>query len=96
MLGEVFYQGFTYSGGERRIKDEYIKKCKSITCMAMRKKTHGWCSFNTLNEDDNSYETIDDSQQWRELVAIEKLFNIVITLEHIESRDDFLIMNIQK
>ncbi len=25
MLGEVFYQGFTYSWGERRIKDEYIK-----------------------------------------------------------------------
>jgi len=64
--------------------------------MAMQKKTHGWCSFKTLNEDDNSYETIDDSQQWREIVAIEKLFNIVITLEHIESRDDFLIMNIQK
>jgi len=56
--------------------------------MAMQKKTHGWRSFNISNEDDNSYETIDDSQQWGELVVIEKLFNIVITLKHIEFRDD--------
>jgi hypothetical protein len=88
MLREVFSQGFTYLGRERIIKDVYIKNCKSITCMAMQKKTHGWCSLNISNEVDNSYETIDDSQQWGELVAIEKLLNIVITLEHIESRND--------
>jgi hypothetical protein len=56
--------------------------------MTMQKKTHGQCPFNISNEDDNSHETIDDDQQWGELVAIEKLLNIVITLEHIESRDD--------
>ncbi len=41
MSREVIYQSFTYLGGERRIKNDYIKNCKSIACMAMQKKTHG-------------------------------------------------------